>query len=77
VPLGGVVQEVRTDGYLVTAIIHPSHDMRYHAGVELAGGSAGSPMPDYNRDMTVQQLIDLVAFLQTRYQIAPPPALHP
>ena len=25
VPLGGAVRELRTDGYLVTSIIHPSH----------------------------------------------------
>jgi mono/diheme cytochrome c family protein len=68
VPLGGVVHEVRTDGYLVTSIIHPSHNVRY--GLE-------PHMPNYGREMTVRQLVDLVAFLQSTYEIAPPPSAGP
>lgn len=65
--LGGDVQEIRTDGYLVTSIIHPSHRIRPAQAVE--GESA---MPDYSR-MTVRQLVDLVAYLQSRYRTVSPP----
>jgi hypothetical protein len=30
-------------------------------------------MPDYSREMTVRQLTDLVAFLQSRYRLVMPP----
>jgi hypothetical protein len=68
--LGGPVHEVRTDGYFVTSIIHPSHRVRRYSGGE---GVEGSPMPDYTEKMTLRQLIDLVAFLQSRYEIVPRP----
>ena len=66
--LGGRVHEVRTDGYLVTSIIHPSHRKRYPASVrpDLAD------MPDYTEAVTVRQLVDLVAFLQAHYEVLPP-----
>lgn len=71
VPLGGSVPEFRTDGYLVTSIIHPSHRLggRPRDQVAVEGESR---MPDYAQDMTVRQLIDLTAFLQSSYRFAPP-----
>lgn len=66
VALGGDVQEIRTDGYLVTSIIHPSHRVRPAQAVE-----GESPMPDYSR-MTVRQLVDLVAYLQSQYRMVSP-----
>ena len=71
VTLGGDMSEIRTDGYLVTSIIHPSHRARASQTVE-----GQSPMPDYSR-MTVRQLIDLVAYMQTRYRLAPSSPLYP
>ncbi|MEZ5396834.1 MAG: cytochrome c [Bryobacterales bacterium] len=71
VTLGGDVSEIRTDGYLVTSIIHPSHRARSPQTVE-----GESPMPDYTR-MSVRQLIDLVAYLQSRYRVVPPPPVFP
>jgi hypothetical protein len=68
--LGGRVREVRTDGYLVTSVIHPSHKIRRYPGV---GDSDESPMPDYTDQMTVRQLVDIVAFLQSRYEVVPAP----
>ena len=64
VVLGGKVYEVRTDGYLVTSIIHPSHK---------AAAKGESRMPDLTGQMTVRQLVNLVAYLQSRYEVAPPP----
>jgi mono/diheme cytochrome c family protein len=50
-------------GYLVTAIIAPSHTLA--KGTELAKEGKLSPMGDYTRAMSVRELIDLVAFLRS------------
>jgi hypothetical protein len=77
VPLGGEVYQARTDGYLVTSIIHPSYRLaRGHQAVGTAPEDL-SRMPDYTRGMTVEQLVDLVAFMQSVYEIVdPPPIMH-
>lgn len=75
VPLGGEVYRVRTYGQLVTAVIHPSHRIaktREADGASLAREGGESRMANYNSTMTVQQLIDLVAFLQSRYVLLEP-----
>jgi len=74
VALGGQVYEIRTDGYLVTSIINPSHKLVRGLPKEQITTSTGeSRMPDYTEIMTVQQLTDLVAFLQSHYTVIPPP----
>jgi L-cysteine S-thiosulfotransferase len=74
VVLGGGVAAPRTDGYLVAAIIDPSHRVpgHYRAGTVRSGKL--SRMGDYSETMTVRQLIDLVAFLQSTYEVLPPSA---
>jgi sulfur-oxidizing protein SoxX len=76
VPLGGDTLRVRTYGDLVTSIINPSH--RVAAGTDAdAVAPDGRSLMEYaqlNERMTVRQLIDLVAFLQTTYQVVPPEA---
>lgn len=67
VRLGGKVLRVRTYGELVTAIIHPSHDLAKGYPVEAISDEGRSKMANFNHQMTVQQLIDLVAFLQASY----------
>jgi len=67
--LGGKVSRVKTYGELVTSIIHPSHKIArlYSAApLEVEGESA---MRGYNGIMTVQQLVDLVTFLETEYDL--------
>lgn len=76
VPLGGAVRELRTDGYLVTSIIHPSHKLA-NQPVEQIAVDGESKMPDYSESMTVRQLVDLVSFLQSKYRYAPPPLMYP
>jgi len=49
-------------GGLATSIVAPSH--KVPAGFKKDGEGEGSPMPDLNRIMTVQQLADVVAYLQ-------------
>lgn len=47
--------------YFVESLIHPSRLIEKGKGYAAADGS--SKMPSYNDSMTVQELIDLVAFL--------------
>lgn len=67
VRLGGKVNRVRTYGELVTAVVNPSHNLAPEYRKEVGTRDASTPMPDYNATMTVQELIDLVAFLQSTY----------
>ena len=76
VTLGGETVRVKSYGELVTAIINPSH--RIAPGYPLsqvttADGQSLMALAYLNDIMTVQQLIDLVAFLQASYQLVPPP----
>ena len=71
--LGGEVTRVKTYGELVTSIINPSHRIAPQAGPRATTAEGESVMRVYNEVMTVQQLIDLVAFLQSHYKVVPPP----
>lgn len=67
VKLGGLAMRPPTDGELLTSIINPSHAL-YPAGEkERVTSDEGSRMANLNEAMTVQNLIDLVAFLHERY----------
>ena len=72
VRLGGPVSSVKTYGDLVTSVINPSHriSQRYNDH-ELATGDNESKMMLYNDVMTVQQLVDLVTWLESNYEIIP------
>lgn len=82
VKLGGLVHRVRTYGDLVTAIVHPAHDItkpfKSATPAEQFGDETDkatkttSPMPDFNNVITAQQLIDLTTFLHSRYREKPP-----
>jgi hypothetical protein len=74
VELGGLVYRQRTDGELVTAIINPSYRLAPgHAREAIASGRL-SRMGDLNDELTVRELADLVAFLQSTYVVTRPPA---
>jgi len=69
--LGGEAAKVKSYGELVTVIIQPDHVvspayLRILEKEERAG--AESPMPNYNDQMTVRQLTDLVTFLRSHYE---------
>jgi len=66
--LGGEVSYIRTYGELVTSVINPSHGLAPGFKKEQLKESKLSPMPEFNDLMTVRQMIDLVAFLQSRYK---------
>ena len=73
VVLGGETRRVRTYGELVTSIINPSHSLAPGYPKELITTKGDeSAMANFNDRLTVRQLIDLVAFLQSHYQLVPP-----
>lgn len=72
VELGGNVTRVKTYGELVTAIINPSHRLAKGYAAEVVSDGEESKMYVYNGYMTVQELIDLVAFLQSSYDVVLP-----
>lgn len=76
VMLGGQTTRVHTYGELVTSIINPSHRIAPQHRVDgvLREGDSIMSAVYLNDIMTVQQLVDLVAFLQGTYEIVPPPA---
>lgn len=75
VALGGEVSRVKTYGELVTAIINPSHKIApgYEAA-QLTDEEGKSLMASayLNEAMTVQELIDIVAYLQPLYKVKLP-----
>jgi mono/diheme cytochrome c family protein len=71
VALGGTVDYQPTDGKFVTSIINPSHKLAPGYPKELIKSGELSRMADYSDVMTVRQLMDLVAFLHSRYEFVP------
>ena len=72
VELGGEVSQVKTYGTLITAIINPSHKLARGYAKEVIAEDGESKMYVYNDHMTVQELIDIVMFLQPYYDVIPP-----
>jgi hypothetical protein len=70
--LGGPTTRVQTYGQLVTSIINPSHKLIKRYPQDQISSEGQSFMPTMNEFLTVQQLIDLVAFLQDQYQVVVP-----
>lgn len=61
-----------TYGQLVTSIIHPGLAISDRLPGPLP--ATGSPMKNFNREMTVEQLVDIVTFLEPTYrELLPPP----
>lgn len=70
--LGGPVTKVQTYGALLSSIVNPSHKISSRFGEEVVDSDGESLMTVLNDTMTVQQLIDLVAFLQPQYDVVIP-----
>ena len=78
VTLGGETTRIRTYGELVTSIINPSHRVARRSSPELADEGGQSRMLNYNDVMTVTEMIDLVAFVQSSYRLSPyKPSAYP
>lgn len=74
VRLGGKVYTHPTDGVLATAILHPSY--RVAGPQEAVMSGKLSRMGDFTDSMTLRDMIDVVAFLQSTYEEVPPPAAY-
>ncbi len=72
VELGGKVTKVKTYGQLITAIINPTHKLAPGYAAEVVSKDGKSNMYFYNEHMTVQELVDLVMFLQPHYDVVVP-----
>ena len=73
VELGGRVTVVKTYGDLVTSVINPSHKTsRHYANQNVATEGGELKMVVYNEIMTVQQLVDLVTYLEGNYEVVHP-----
>lgn len=70
--LGGEVTRVKSYGDLVTSIINPSHKIARDFKRTLEDKKVDSPMSNYNYIMTVQELVDVVTFLQKQYNVVRP-----
>ena len=77
IPLGGEVTSLKTYGDLVTSVINPSHKVASFHNQKTSTEGGLSNMKNYNEIMTVQELIDLVTFLQSEYQVVSPPTQYP
>ena len=68
VELGGVTGRRLSDAYLVTSIIDPNHALAPNTKGEITENGR-SRMSAYTDKMTARQIVDIVAFLQSRYVI--------
>ena len=67
--LGGEVSSLKSYGELVTSVINPSHKVakRYRSALD-----ESTQMKSYNDVITVQELVDIVTYLQSEYEIVIP-----
>lgn len=71
-PLGGKTTRIKTYGELVTSVINPSHKISENFPGELVNAQGESKMKVYNDIITVQELVDIVTFLQSEYEVIVP-----
>lgn len=76
IELGGDVSRVKTYGELVTAIINPSHKLASGYAEDVVSENDESKMYVYNGYMTVQELIDVVMYLQPYYEVVAPTYIY-
>ena len=69
VQLGGESTKVQTYGDLVSSIINPSHRLASGYPLDQISQNGASKMEYYNQVMTVEELIDLVTFLKSKYHV--------
>lgn len=74
VPLGGETSIEKSYGDLVTSIINPSHKIARHYKANATTKDGQSKMANYNEIMTVQELVDIVTYLQSEYNVKSPPS---
>ena len=73
VTLGGQATVIKTYGDLMTSVINPSYKTnRRHVYQNFVTEDGESKMVVDYETMTVQQLVDLVTYLESNYQYTPP-----
>jgi len=72
VPLGGKVAIAKTYADLLTSVINPSHHISGRLPPELVQRNGESLMRNYNDIISVTELIDLVTYLETLYELQQP-----
>jgi L-cysteine S-thiosulfotransferase len=63
-------------GQLVTSIVYPDHIILPKYRADYTDRDGNSEMPDVTKEMTVEQMIDLVTYIQTTYQVREPPSAY-
>ena len=71
IPLGGSSGRIKTYAELVTSIINPSHKLTPRQPASFTSEDGVSLMRVVNDELTVSELIDLVAYLQPKYKVSP------
>lgn len=71
VRLGGKSNRIKTYAELLTSVINPSHRFAKGYPRDLVQQDGQSNMTSFNDVMTVTELIDLVEFLQSKYELVP------
>lgn len=69
IALGGVTPRVQTYADLVTSIINPSHRLASAYLKKDVSKNGTSMMPNYNSEMTVEELVNLTTFLEAQYEL--------
>lgn len=70
VTIGGESTRVKSYSDLVTSIINPSHKLAKGYRIEdIIDENGESRMRNYNDELTVRELIDLVTFLKSKYEL--------
>ena len=69
--LGGKSPKVKTYADLLTSVINPSHKFARGDMLKDIQEEGVSKMQIYNDVMTVTELVDLVTFLQGKYELVP------
>ena len=68
ITLGGKVSQLKSYGELVMSVINPSHRLARNPFKQPISNDGQSIMPIYGDIMTVTQLVDIVAFLESKYE---------
>jgi hypothetical protein len=71
VRLGGKSTKVKTYADLLTSVINPSHKFARGYKLDTIQTDGVSKMTNYNDVMTVTELVNLVTFLQSNYELIP------
>lgn len=77
VHLGGPVTLNKTYADILTSIINPSHRIDGRLDKQVVQQDGQSVMANYNEQMTVAHLIDLVTFIETQYELIDVPLTRP